>query len=129
MAYVIKHLNQNLIFHISEQTSSRNVDIRPGKKELHCDCLLCTYERMELVRVLERLKHAENKIPYDAAFVAALLECNEIASSITIGLVESALREKKMLEKYSIIKNGEDLTIRFKEYDWTLFLNNYRHEN
>ena len=84
---------------------------------------------MELVRVLERLKHAENKIPYDAAFVAALLECNEIASSITIGLVESALREKKMLEKYSIIKNGEDLTIRFKEYDWTLFLNNYRHEN
>ena len=103
LAYVIKHLNQNLIFHISEQTSSRNVDIRPGKKELHCDCLLCTYERMELVRVLERLKHAENEIPYDAAFVAALLECNEIASSITIGLVESALREKKMLLYYRLL--------------------------
>ena len=36
---------------------------------------------------------------------------------------------KNMLEQYSIIKNGKDFTIRFKEYDWTLFLNNYRHEN
>ena len=36
---------------------------------------------------------------------------------------------KKMLEKYDITKKGEDFTIRFKEYDWTLFLDNYRQEN
>ncbi|MDQ6608875.1 MAG: DUF547 domain-containing protein [Bacteroidota bacterium] len=36
---------------------------------------------------------------------------------------------KKMLEKYGVTKKGEDITIRFKKYDWTLFLNNYRQEN
>lgn len=34
---------------------------------------------------------------------------------------------KKMLNEYGVIKN--DVTIRFKKYDWTLFLNNYRKEN
>ena len=33
---------------------------------------------------------------------------------------------KSMLEKYGITKKSEDITIRFKEYDWTLFLNNYK---
>ncbi len=33
----------------------------------------------------------------------------------------------KMLIKYGVIKN--DVSIRFKKYDWTLFLNNYRKEN
>ena len=35
---------------------------------------------------------------------------------------------KELLKKYSIIEN-EDVKIRFKKYDWTLFLNNYRQEN
>ncbi|MDP1763951.1 MAG: PIN domain-containing protein [Sediminibacterium sp.] len=103
LAFVVKQLNHNLVFHISEQTSSRTIDIRPGRKELHCNCMMCSYERMELVNVLERLKHPENENPFDAAFVAALLECNEIACSITIGLVESALREKKMLLYYRLL--------------------------
>jgi hypothetical protein len=101
--YVIKRLNQNLIYHVSEQTSSRSIDIRPEKKELPCDCLLCCYERMDLVLVIERLKHAENENAYDAAFVSSLLECNEIASSITIGLVESALQNKKILLYYRLL--------------------------
>lgn len=103
LSYVIKHLNQNLIFHISEQTSARNIDIRPGKKELHCDCLMCTYERMDLIKVLERLKTPGKENSYDAAFVAALLGCYETSSAITIGLVESALGEKKMLLYYRLL--------------------------
>ncbi|CAN5135445.1 hypothetical protein BH09BAC2_BH09BAC2_20860 [soil metagenome] len=34
---------------------------------------------------------------------------------------------KKMLDEYGLIK--KDVTIRFKKYDWSLFLNNYRKEN
>ncbi len=34
---------------------------------------------------------------------------------------------KIMLKEYGIIKN--DVTIKFKKYDWTLFLSNYRKEN
>ena len=35
---------------------------------------------------------------------------------------------RKMLEKYQIIDSDKDVKISFKEYDWTLFLNNYKQE-
>ena len=35
---------------------------------------------------------------------------------------------KKLLKEYSITEN-DDVNIKFKKYDWTLFLNNYRQEN
>ena len=36
---------------------------------------------------------------------------------------------KKMLKKYGIVAKKEAYKIRFKKYDWTLFLDNYRQEN
>ena len=35
---------------------------------------------------------------------------------------------KKMLKKYQIVDGNKDVKIRFKKYDWTLFLNNYKQE-
>ena len=34
----------------------------------------------------------------------------------------------KLLKKYQIIDSDKDVKISFKEYDWTLFLNNYKQE-
>lgn len=36
---------------------------------------------------------------------------------------------RKMLKKYGIIAKDEKTAIKFKKYDWTLFLNNYKKEN
>lgn len=33
---------------------------------------------------------------------------------------------KGLLKKYHIIDEGKEPEIRFKRYDWTLFLNNYK---
>ncbi|MEO6404725.1 MAG: DUF547 domain-containing protein [Ferruginibacter sp.] len=35
---------------------------------------------------------------------------------------------RKMLKKYHIVERNKDLKIKFKKYDWTLFLNNYKQE-
>lgn len=35
---------------------------------------------------------------------------------------------KKMLKKYQIVDGNKNVKIRFKKYDWTLFLNNYKQE-
>lgn len=35
---------------------------------------------------------------------------------------------RKLLRKYSIVPEKTDINIRFKKYDWTLFLNNYKQE-
>lgn len=63
-------------------------------------------------------------------------EYDKISNSVSLPKIMSWFRGdfggkkgiKKILIKYQIIDGNENVNIRFKKYDWTLFLNNYKHE-
>ena len=63
-------------------------------------------------------------------------EYNEATGSIFLPKIMSWFRGdfggkkgiRQLLKKYQIIDRDKDVKIRFKKYDWTLFLNNYKQE-
>ncbi len=82
-------------------------------------------EKIEMQLELATMHYLKSEAEYD-----------KLSGSVSLPKIMSWFRSdfggkkgiQKMLKKYGIVDTDTDIKIRFKKYDWTLFLNNYKTE-